>query len=252
MRLGCVKYLNARPLIHGWRGPVEFDHPARLCERLARGDLDVALVSSSEFLRNPIYKIVNDVAIGAAGPVYSVVVAHRGDFAALPEIELDPASQSSVNLLRCLVAELKLAPRLVARATDSHAGRLLIGDQAIRFRGEHGAEFEYWDLGEQWARIVDLPFIFALWLIRPEFPDAQSVASELRRLRDNNMTNLKELIAGENRFDRAFCRRYFTEHLRFGFGEREQEGFAQFARRCAGLELSALHDPRSAIRECLV
>src|SRR5436305_12162454 len=102
LRIGCVKYLNARPLIRGWPGEVEFDHPSALCKRLADGELDVALVSSFEFLRNPIYRIVDDVSISSDGPVYSVVVAHRGDFSELEEIELDPASESAVNLLRCL------------------------------------------------------------------------------------------------------------------------------------------------------
>src|SRR5919197_6664076 len=105
LRIGCVKYLNARPLIHGWEGNVDFDHPSTLCVKLATGKLDVALVSSFEFLRNPIYRIVDDVSISSDGPVYSVVVAHRGDFSDIEEIGLDPASETSVNLLRCLLAE---------------------------------------------------------------------------------------------------------------------------------------------------
>ena len=76
VRVGCVKYLNARPLIHGWPGNVEFDHPSVLCERLAKGQLDVALVSSFEFLRNPIYRIVDSVSISSEGPVYSVAVSY--------------------------------------------------------------------------------------------------------------------------------------------------------------------------------
>ena len=113
VRVGCVKYLNARPLIRGWPGNVEFDHPSALCHRLAKGQLDVALVSSFEFLRNPIYRIVDDVSISSDGPVYSVVVAHRGKFSDIEEIELDPASETAVNLLRCLLAELGLKPRLI-------------------------------------------------------------------------------------------------------------------------------------------
>src|SRR5882724_10739280 len=112
LRIGCVKYFNARPLIRGWSGEVEFDHPSALCKRLADGELDVALVSSFEFLRNPIYRIVDDVSISSDGPVYSVVVAHHGDIDQIEEIELDPASETSVNLLRCLIAELGLNPRL--------------------------------------------------------------------------------------------------------------------------------------------
>ena len=122
VRVGCVKYLNARPLIRGWPGNVEFDHPSALCQRLAKGQLDVALVSSFEFLRNPIYRIVDDVSISSDGPVYSVVVAHRGEFSDIEEIELDPASETAVNLLRCLLAELGLTRsfdrRLFRRAQD--------------------------------------------------------------------------------------------------------------------------------------
>src|SRR6202022_4083378 len=111
-RIGCVKYLNARPLIRGWAGEVTLDHPAALCAQLARGDLDVALVSSFEFLRNPIYRIVNDISISSAGPVYSVVVAHRGEIADIEAIELDPAPETSANFLRWFLAGWILHPPL--------------------------------------------------------------------------------------------------------------------------------------------
>src|SRR5215510_1772735 len=133
LRIGCVRYLNARPLIRGWPGNVEFDHPSVLCQRLAEGELDVALVSSFEFLRNPIYQIVDDVSISSDGSVYSVVVAHRGDFLDIDDIELDPASETAVNLLRCLLAELGLSPRLTGGVPGTAGlprARLIIGDQA--------------------------------------------------------------------------------------------------------------------------
>ena len=69
LRIGCVKYLNARPLIHGWPGEVVLDDPSALCTQLACGDLDIALVSSFEFLRNSSYRIVDDVSISSAGSV---------------------------------------------------------------------------------------------------------------------------------------------------------------------------------------
>ncbi|PYK22868.1 MAG: hypothetical protein DME52_13690, partial [Verrucomicrobia bacterium] len=100
-RIGCVKYLNARPLIHGWPGEVDFDHPSALCKRLAGGELDVALVSSLEFLRNPIYRIVDNVSISSYGSVYSVIIVHQRKISDLDEIELDPAAETSTNLLRC-------------------------------------------------------------------------------------------------------------------------------------------------------
>ena len=271
LRIGCVKYLNARPLIRGWPGGIEFDHPSVLCERLAKGELDVALVSSFEFLRNPIYRIVDDVSISSDGPVYSVVVAHRGDISEIQEIELDPASQTAVNLLRCLLAERGLKPRLIRNidfqsvrlaglqpavpdaAENISAGytgnmpmfraRLLIGDQAIHFRESHAGEFRFWDLGEQWKKLIGLPFVYALWLIRPEVPDAKTMASRLRTLRNENLANLDELIAeavagvpdpgSSAQLDPDFLGRYYREHLRFSFGEEEKEGLRTFAKLCA-------------------
>jgi chorismate dehydratase len=232
-----VKYLNARPLIHGWPDHVEFDHPAALCRRLASGDVDLALASSFEFLRNPIYRIVNGVSLSSDGPVYSVVVAHREDISNTEEIELDPAAETSVNLLHCLLAELGLSPRLVARSTSGRAGRLLIGDQAIEFRQQHGTGFHYWDLGEQWKRTIDLPFVYALWLIRPELVTADTIADQLRRLRDQNLASIDELLADKNKFDHAFCRRYYRKNLRFSFGEREKRGLERFADLCMKLDL---------------
>ncbi len=252
LRIGCVKYLNAQPLIRGWAGDVDFDHPSALCNKLARGELDIALASSFEFLRNPIYQVVDDVSISSAGPVYSVVVAHRGEISEIEEIELDPASETSVNLLRCLLAKLGLNPRLgnapkafeagvgsppkngfaVANLPATLNARLLIGDQAIRFRQRHAGEFHFWDLGEQWNKLVGLPFVYALWLIRPEVRDSKPVAERLRKLRDENLADIDKLVAEEKEFDHDFCGRYYRDYLRFSFGEKEKAGLREFNRRC--------------------
>src|SRR5207244_13103993 len=103
----------ARPLIHGWSGAVDFDHPAALCRKLELGDLDVAMVSSLEFLRRPIYRIVDKISISSRGPVYSVLVAHREELSRIQEIKLDPASESAVALLRCFLPQRGLNPDLV-------------------------------------------------------------------------------------------------------------------------------------------
>ena len=246
--IGCVKYLNARPLIRGWPGNVEFDHPSALCQRLATGQLDVALVSSFEFLRNPIYRIVDDVSISSDGAVYSVVVAHRGEFSDIEEIELDPASETAVNLLRCLLAELGLTPRLTGGTPESaglRRARLIIGDQAINFRQTHASGFRFWDLGEQWKKLTGLPFVYALWLIRPEVPDAKSIAQRLRGLRDQNLADIPAIVSdavadvadNKQEITQEFLDRYYNEHLRFGFGTQEKQGLQTFADLCAKREV---------------
>lgn len=229
MRIGCVQYLNAQPLIHGWPGKVYFDHPAALCRMLAEGALDVALVSSFEFLREPVYSIVDDVSVAADGAVFSVFVAHRGAIEDATEIMADPNSCTSVNLLRCLLAERGLPTQVVSGDADA---KLLIGDQAIRFRETHGNHFEYWDLAAEWKRTTGLPFVFALWLIRPETRGALPIAHQLRQLRDRNLAALDEVIAAHPEFAPQFCDRYFREHLRFSLGEAEKQGLLRFRALC--------------------
>jgi chorismate dehydratase len=267
LRIGCVKYLNARPLIQGWSGAVDFDHPAALCRKLERGDLDVALVSSLEYLRRPIYRIVDRVSISAHGAVYSVIVAHNEDLSRAQEIDIDPASETSVALLRCLLDQRDLKPRLVrntdlqsVRRAKSHSAepatmrasagpetaesmsagrtgqgpvfRLLIGDQAIRFRAEHGERYHYWDLAETWTKMTSLPFAFAFWLIRPEIQNAKGIADKLRALRDHNVASIDELALSQSEVSPTFCRKYYREHLFFNFDEREKAGLREFHRRC--------------------
>jgi chorismate dehydratase len=233
LRIGCVKYLNARPLVQGWPGEVCLDTPAALCRRLSSGLLDVALVSSFEFLRNPIYRIVDGVSIASAGPVYSVVIAHRGKTGDVRQIEVDPASETSVNLVRCFLAESGSATRLVSKLEGPGEGgaHLLIGDRAIRFRRDH-PEFNFWDLGEAWEKLTHLPFVYALWLIRPEVTETSPVAEQLRGVRDRNLAEIDSVIAGQTEFDPVFCARYYREYLRFDFGEKEKQGLRKFHRLC--------------------
>ena len=237
-RVGCVKYLNARPLIYGLPGEVLFDHPSKLCQQLAEGMLEVALVSSFEFLRNPIYVVVDGVCVASHGPVHSVFLAHAGELAEIDEIEVDPASQTSVNLLRCLLAEAGLIPKLVAgtslvqRAVTPRLAKFFIGDQAIRFRERSATALRFWDLGEEWERITHLPFVYALWLIRPEVASPKPIADRLRACRDNNLRELDSVIAAEKEFSPQFCAHYFRECLTYHLGPREKEGLAMFRKLC--------------------
>jgi chorismate dehydratase len=251
-RIGCVKYLNARPLIRGWLDAVDFDHPSALCRKLATGKLDVALVSSIEYLRRPDYRIIDSIAISADGPSYSVIVAHSGELRRMREIRTDPASETSVALLRCLLIECGLKARIVeggakgsAPATTAASNRgynglagtrpsiahMLIGDQAIRFRQQH-PKSRIWDLAEEWKNVTDLPFVFALWLARPEVANAAEIGDRLRALRNENLRRINELVTEQSEFDSDFCSRYFRENLRFSFGDREKAGLREFHRFC--------------------
>lgn len=228
LRIGCVQYLNAKPLIRACNAPaVTFAHPSRLADLLAAGRLDAALVPIFEALRQPGFPAVDGVSISSRGPVFSVFLAHHGCLNNVRTVSLDPASRTSSHLLQCLLAEYHgLRPEYLAGDFPPADARLLIGDQAIRFRAEHGAAFEYLDLGEEWARRAALPFVFALWLIRPGTPDIPAVAGALRALKQAGLARIGEIAAEQA--DPEFAARYLREHIRFDLGAEEKAGIEKY------------------------
>ena len=231
LRIGCVQYLNAKPLIHGYDGPVVFDHPSALARDLASGALDVALVPTFEALRGGSYSIVDGVAIASDGPVFSVFLAHRGPLEEVRTIALDPASLTSVHLLQVLLAEYRgLRPQCVDARTfrGTPDATLLIGNQAIDFRHAHAGDVQFLDLGEEWKARTGLPFVYAPWLLRAGLPDARAAADELRAIAHDGISRIDEIVASENFHDAAFRWRYLNEHIRFTLEAREKTGMEKF------------------------
>jgi chorismate dehydratase len=231
LEIGCVQYLNAKPLIFGYEGKVHFDHPSKLAESLSKGLLDVALVSTFELLRMPEYEVVDGVSISAKGEVFSVFLAYKGDLKGIKAVSLDAASLTAVHLLRCIFAEYyQLQPDYISSrvCTDKNAARLLIGNQAIDFRREHRDKYQYLDLGAEWMRQTSLPFVFALWLIRRGVPNAAASACELRRIKQHGASCIPEIVRGEKRYDADFETRYLTTHIRYDLGPGEKAGIQKF------------------------
>ena len=248
LRVGCVRYLNSRPLIHGHEARVTFQHPATLADELAAGRLDVGLVPTFELLRQPAnYRVVDDVAIACRGRVYSVFLAYRGHLADVRRIWLDPASRTSVNLLRVLLAEFhgyqpqyaplppaSDAPPLAAPAPGE--GVLLIGDQAIAFRTQQtqtAAGCRFFDLGEQWQLATGLPFVFAAWLVRAGVPRAPLVADALRAWRQAGSDRREAVIAAAEatgQYPEGFPEFYLTRCIRYRLGADEKKAIAEYAR----------------------
>jgi chorismate dehydratase len=208
---------------------VRFAHPSELARDLANGALDVALVPVFEALRSPGYLAADDVAIACDGAVFSVFLAHRGPLAEVRRIALDPASLTSVKLLCVLLAEFHgLQPEFVAMDHEESDAMLLIGNQAIDFRTHASGGWQFLDLGAEWKRCTGLPFVFALWLMRLDLPDAPAVAGELRALKRDGVAHIAEIVHGDREHDAALATRYLTEHIRFDCGPREKTGLERF------------------------
>ncbi len=237
-RIGCVRYLNSKPLIYGHDAEVSFETPASLADGLRAGRLDVALSPIFELLAHPGYLVVDDVAIACDGPVFSVFVAHCGPLAELRTLYLDRDSRTSYNLQRVLLAEFHgLTPRCepfpdtgLPAELPPGEGALVIGDPAIEFRQTHGDRYQYLDLGAAWREATGLPFVFAAWLVQPGTAQPGVLADRLREWRAEGQRHVEDIVAAEHRYPPELSRHYLTEHIRFRLGAAEKQAIREFAR----------------------
>ena len=229
LRIGCVRYLNAQPLVYGYEGPIRFEHPSDLARDMAAGELDAALVPVFEALRGGPYLVADGVAIASDGPVFSVFLAHRVPLYKVQTVMLDPASLTSVHLIQVLLAEFHgLRPAYVAFAPAPEA-QLLIGNQAIDFRARAEPGWELLDLGEEWKRCTGLPFVYAVWVLRPSLLNPVEVAEAFRVLKADGVAQVREIAAVQRDYSEELAYRYLTEHIRFDLGDREKAGLGRFA-----------------------
>jgi chorismate dehydratase len=254
IRVGAVSYLNTKPLVYGLAEravevDLEYDLPSRLADRLNGGELDIALIPSIEYFRHPGYTIVSNACIGCRGPVLSVKLLSRRPMAQIRTLALDEGSRSSAVLARILLkARFGLSPRLqilphaadVTQATTDAV--LLIGDRAIHPPVD--VYRECWDLGDQWCRWSELPFVFAMWVARPGV-DASGLEVELAAARDAGVANLESIAKLEAphvglTYERTL--QYLRDNLYFYLGTRERRGLDRF-HRCAA-ELGEAPKPK--------
>jgi chorismate dehydratase len=115
---------------------------------------------------------------------------------------------------------------------------LLIGDRAMH--SPAGKFTEVWDLGDEWCRWAELPFVFAMWTARAG-ADLQGLDAALAEARDTGLQHLEEIAAREAAplgLTRPQCVSYLRDNLYFYLGEREQRGLNLFHERAAKLGLA--------------
>lgn len=249
LRIGAVSYLNTKPLIYGLQARLPdsklvLDLPSRLADRLADGELDVALIPSVEFLRSRELVIVSDACIACHGPVRSVRLLLRKPAAEIRSLALDEGSRTSAALAQVLLAEAHgVRPELRPLPIDADYSRvdadavLIIGDRAMEV--DLSAYAQVWDLGEHWNHINHLPFVFAMWVTTRPFASTP-LATALQDCRDQGLRNLSEIVASEAaQYDLTDddCRNYFENQLYFHLGQRELAGLELFRAHASQLGL---------------
>lgn len=250
-RVGCVSYLNSKPLIAGLTTAhpsvhVRYDVPSHLLDDLLADKVDVALCPVADYFNSPTpLKIVPSGGICSRDHTLTVCLFSRSPIEELKAIHADTDSHTSVNLLRVIMAKqylqtVEIIPYNTRSKDDlTPNAMLLIGDKVVTESPKAVAYPYQLDLGAAWARMTGLPFMFATWLAKEE-----TDLGELPRwLSDNLDHNLKHREALAKEFAQrhgwpdVLAHEYLTKNLHYQVGREELEAMELFARYLYELHL---------------
>ncbi|HVS33968.1 MAG TPA: menaquinone biosynthesis protein [Gemmataceae bacterium] len=240
IRIGAVNYLNTKPLICDLdvlapAAELILDVPSRLADRLAVGELDVALIPVIEYFRSGCYSIIADVSIATRGPVLSVTLFSRKPWEEIRRVALDAGSRTSAALAQILLHKrYGVHPQVLPLPLDDHAedaeadAVLLIGDRAMRACLPGFAQA--YDLGQEWYDWTGLPFVYAVWAVRPgvDLNGVDAALIEAKRRGRERAGVIAHQEAPGLGLDAGFCRRYLANILHFDLGPREQAGLHHY------------------------
>jgi chorismate dehydratase len=253
-RLGAVDYLNARPLVYGLElrndlFSLRFDVPSKCAALLHEGTIDVGMIPSIEYQRGSTpYRIAPGMGIVSEGPVASVALFTSRAVEQLRCIAVDTSSRTSTALMGLLCLEVfGIDPDFVPMppSIDQMLGRcdaaLVIGDPALYLDYEARGLSKI-DLGEQWSRLTDLPFVWAFWAGRPHAlsPAAVQALTDARDAGVAASDSIADTYCGPERS--ALGRAYLRENIRYALDERAEAGLRKY------YELAAKHGVIDAAR----
>jgi chorismate dehydratase len=244
LRVGIVNFLNSKPLAWGFlKGhhadlfAPSYHVPALVARLLGQGNLDVGLIPSIEVQRIPNLRVMPDICVAARREARSVLLLSRCPPEEIKRVALDQNSRTSAALLRILLRERwNLEPEYLHERPDPDRmladadAALLIGDPALKVDRER---YLVHDLAAEWTTLTGLPFVFAVWAVRPEveMPDLSFYFKSSLRYGLSSLDTLVRESAAELGLDSSEIRDYLTENLSFFMRREELAGLEEFYRR---------------------
>jgi chorismate dehydratase len=240
--VGSVPYLNAKPLVRafevwGDESPVDvvYNVPAKLPALLAQGAVQAIMVSSIEALRHPGARLAAGVCVGSQQEVMSVRVFSKVPPGQIKTLALDQSSMTSNGLAQIVLREAygaspvaePLPPNLGDMLSD-HDACVLIGDNGMRERGEG---LHILDLGLEWYKLKNLPFVWAAWLGNESLtPELVRHLAEAERWGQANIDRIIAEAPAPTGIPLELCDVYFRRVMHYPMHEKELEGLHEFGR----------------------
>src|SRR3989442_11680100 len=114
LRISAISFLNTAPLMWDFEHPgfaqrdlgAEFDIsytvPSACAEALRAGTADIGIIPAITYQTIPDLVVIPDVAIGAKGPVRSILLVSKLPLEKIKTVAADTSSRTSVALLKII------------------------------------------------------------------------------------------------------------------------------------------------------
>lgn len=245
-RIGCVSYLNSKPLIEGIEEQpntqVHFDVPSHLLADLLAARVNVALCPIIDYFNTQNrLAIVPAGGICSAGQTFTVRLYSKIPLEEITQVHVDADSHTSVALMQVLLHKLfQIRPQLIpynvnSELADHHPllnvpAMLLIGDKVVT-DGPSMLDYPHqMDLGQAWNKLTDLPFVFATWLAMADQPlgDLPAILVKQRQANDKQRDTIAAKYAPRHHWPADLARRYLCELLHYDIGPQEIKAIETF------------------------
>jgi chorismate dehydratase len=213
LKLGIIAYRHSRPFYQPiQKGLVDLPaemvlgSPKELEKMFLQGDLDLAFISATSYLRNKeSCQRIESLGIGAEDAVGSVKLFAPKSIQTSSTIHLDPESDVSNQLLKWLIKRSwNCSPPYSYERTTTNP-HLLIGDACLSHKAP--PNFLAHDLGAWWKKVTNLPFLFAPLVAKKDL-DCEKITEALK----SAVTSYKEKCSYLEKITHILDERY-TEAL---------------------------------------
>jgi len=254
LRIAAISFLNTAPLM--W----DFEHtelgrefeivstvPSECAEMLRTGAADIGIVPVVAYTYIPDLRIIPNIAIAAKGSVRSILLVSKVPLEEVRTVAADTSSRTSVALARVLfrkwmggAREFTSMPPLLNVMLECCDAALIIGDPALTV---DRTRYVCYDLAEEWKRLTERPFVFAVWAVRAgalQETDLDLV-KVFQQSRDHGLANVGTLArewAPRVGISEQGVRTYLTENIDYSLDDENLAGlelFLKYAVECGVL-----------------
>ena len=228
-------YSNSAPLVDRLtevdsRVKIINDHPANLVADLNAGRADVALIPVVHLFSHPELTMLEGLGVAADGPVKSVLLKCNVPVEQIKTVGRDPASATSNALAELLLrkhfgCEVEMHDFQTLGNPDA---AVVIGDRALCAEPAPAGDV---DLAEAWKEMTDLPFVFAVWAVRKDFPEIDAVTGIAHKAYEAGFQSLEKIAeryANEFGNSEAFWFEYLSASIHYELSERDLKGVEIF------------------------